>query len=47
MYKLYLKKCGGGGHSTVAGAQLENSTIEEAKEKLKNAINEYFEQNIE
>jgi len=42
-----LKNFGGGGHSTVAGVQIEGITIEEAREKLKNAINEYFEQNIE
>ena len=47
MYKLYLKKCGGGGHSTVAGAQLEKVSIQEAKEILKKSIDEYFEQNIE
>lgn len=45
--QIILEKLGGGGHSTVAGAQLENASIDEAKEKLKQAINEYFEQNIE
>ena len=45
--QIILEKLGGGGHSTVAGAQIEDITIDEAKEKLKNAINEYFEQNIE
>ena len=45
--QIILEKLGGGGHSTVAGAQIEGATIDEAKEKLKNAINEYFEQNIE
>ena len=45
--QIILEKLGGGGHSTVAGAQLENTSIDEAKEKLKQAINEYFEQNIE
>ena len=45
--QIILEKLGGGGHSTVAGAQIENSSIDEAKEKLKTAINEYFEQNIE
>lgn len=42
-----MKNFGGGGHSTVAGVQIEGVTIAEAKDKLKNAINEYFEQNIE
>ena len=45
--QIILEKLGGGGHSTVAGAQIENVSIDEAKEALKNAINEYFEQNIE
>lgn len=43
--QLILEKLGGGGHSTVAGAQIENVEIEEARERLKKAINEYFEQN--
>ncbi|QNU67093.1 DHH family phosphoesterase [Ruminiclostridium herbifermentans] len=41
--QMILEKLGGGGHMTVAGAQLENVTIEEAKERLKNAIHEYIE----
>jgi len=42
-----LKNFGGGGHSTVAGAQLQGIEIKEAREKLKIVIDEYFEQNIE
>lgn len=45
--QIILEKLGGGGHSTVAGAQIDSITIDEAKERLKVAINEYFEQNIE
>lgn len=41
--QMILEKLGGGGHMTVAGAQLENVTIEEAKVRLKNAIYEYIE----
>lgn len=41
--QMILEKLGGGGHMTVAGAQLENVSIEEAKERLKNAIHEYIE----
>ena len=33
---------GGGGHITLAGAQLENMTIDEAKQELINKIEEYF-----
>ena len=42
--QLILEKLGGGGHITLAGAQLENVTIEEAKQELINKINEYFEE---
>ena len=41
--QVMLEKLGGGGHMTVAGAQLPDVTIDEAKERLKNVINEYFE----
>ncbi len=40
--QLILEKLGGGGHITLAGAQLENMTLEEAKAELINRINEYF-----
>lgn len=40
--QIILEKLGGGGHITLAGAQLENMTIEEAKVELINRINEYF-----
>jgi c-di-AMP phosphodiesterase-like protein len=33
---------GGGGHITLAGAQVTGMTIEEAKQELINRINEYF-----
>jgi cyclic-di-AMP phosphodiesterase len=42
--QMILEKLGGGGHLTVAGAQLEGISVEEAKEKLKNAIIEYIEE---
>ena len=40
--QLILEKLGGGGHITVAGAQLEGLTMEEAKQELIIRINEYF-----
>lgn len=40
--QMILEKLGGGGHITLAGAQLENKTIEEAKQELKEKIEEYF-----
>ncbi len=39
-----MEKLGGGGHLTVSGAQLVGCTIEEAKEKIRNAIVEYLEE---
>ena len=40
--QIILEKLGGGGHITLAGAQLENITMEEAKQELIIRINEYF-----
>jgi len=42
--QLILEKLGGGGHLTVAGAQLKGVTMEKAVEQLKDAIYEYFEE---
>jgi c-di-AMP phosphodiesterase-like protein len=41
--QMIMEKLGGGGHLTVAGAQLEGISPDEAKEKLKEAIIEYIE----
>ena len=43
--QLILEKMGGGGHITLAGAQIEGMTIEEVKQELIQRINEYFEEN--
>ena len=40
--QLILEKLGGGGHITLAGAQLEGVTLEEAKQELIEKINEYL-----
>ena len=40
-----MEKLGGGGHLTMAGTQLKNSTYAEAKEKLLHAIDEYLKEN--
>ena len=40
--QLILEKLGGGGHITLAGAQLEKMSMEDAKQELINRINEYF-----
>ncbi len=42
--QVILEKLGGGGHMTVAGAQIEDSTMEEVRERLEKAIEEYFEE---
>ena len=42
--QVILEKLGGGGHITLSGAQLENMTIDEAKQELISKINEYFEE---
>ncbi|NBI06558.1 DHH family phosphoesterase [Senegalia massiliensis] len=42
--QLILEKLGGGGHLTVAGAQLDNVDIEQAKSKLEEAIDEFLKE---
>ena len=42
--QVILEKLGGGGHITLAGAQLEDMTIEEAKSELIEKIEEYYEE---
>ncbi len=43
--QLVLEKLGGGGHFDVAGAQVSDTTLTQAAERLKAAIDEYFENN--
>ena len=40
--QLILEKLGGGGHITLAGAQVEGMTQEEVKQELISIINQYF-----
>ncbi|MBR0427149.1 MAG: DHH family phosphoesterase [Clostridia bacterium] len=42
--QLILEKMGGGGHSTVAGAQVTGKSIDEVKQELIQRIDEYFEE---
>ena len=44
--QIILEKLGGGGHITVAGAQLEGVSLEEAKQEVVNRINEYFSESM-
>lgn len=37
-----MKNFGGGGHITLAGAQLDNMSLEEVKKELIKKIDEYF-----
>lgn len=39
-----MEKLGGGGHLTVSGGQLLGSTLDEAKDKIRHAIQEYLEE---
>ncbi len=41
--QVMMEKLGGGGHRTIAGAQLPGATIEEAKERVKKVIQEMIE----
>ncbi len=42
--QVILEKIGGGGHMTVAGAQIRGESFEEVKKRLTDAIFEYFEE---
>ena len=41
--QVMMEKLGGGGHRTIAGAQLPGATVEEAKEKVKGVIDMMLE----
>ncbi|MDD3252874.1 MAG: DHH family phosphoesterase [Lachnospiraceae bacterium] len=41
--QVMMEQLGGGGHRTIAGAQLEHVTIDEAKQRVKEVINEMLE----
>ena len=42
--QVILEKLGGGGHMTVAGAQYSDKNIDEVKDLLLNAVQEYFDE---
>ncbi len=42
--QVILEMLGGGGHLTIAGAQLKNKTIDEAKKELSRAVKKYLEE---
>ena len=41
--QVITEKLGGGGHMTIAGAQIEGSTMEEVVDNLKSIIDNYLE----
>lgn len=43
--QLIMEKMGGGGHLTMAGAQLSGVTVAKARDMLKGAMDEYFAEN--
>lgn len=42
--QVMMEKLGGGGHRTIAGAQMQGVTIEEAKERLKAVIRQMMDE---
>jgi cyclic-di-AMP phosphodiesterase len=44
--QVIMEKLGGGGHQTIAGAQILDMTLEEVIIKLKKSIKEYLEENV-
>ena len=42
--QVMMEKLGGGGHFTVSGAQLKDCSAEEAKERVRSAIDEYLKE---
>lgn len=41
--QVMMEQMGGGGHRTIAGAQLQNMTVEEAKQRVKEVIDEMLQ----
>ena len=41
--QVMMEKLGGGGHRTIAGAQIPDITVEEGKERLKAVIRQMLE----
>ena len=43
--QLILEGMGGGGHQTMAGAQIKDISLEDCRQRLLVAIDRYFEEN--
>ena len=43
--QIIMEKLGGGGHLTMAGAQLSDCTLESARQRLFEAIDDYLSKN--
>lgn len=44
--QLIMEYIGGGGHQTMAGAQIRDITIEQARERLTQAIDQYYDEHM-
>ena len=42
--QLIMERLGGGGHLNVAGAQIENCSIEEAKHRIQDILDDLMEE---
>ena len=42
--QIIMEKLGGGGHRTIAGAQMQGVSIQEAKDRLKEVIRQMLEE---
>ena len=42
---IIMEAMGGGGHKTMAATQLKNVSLDEVQNRLKEAINEYYNEN--
>ncbi|MBE7040902.1 MAG: phosphoesterase [Ruminococcaceae bacterium] len=45
--QMILEKLGGGGHMTIAGAQLSDVSLSDAKEQLEQAIDDYYLETVD
>ena len=41
--QIILEQMGGGGHLTMAGAQIESESVDDVKQQLLEAIDKYYE----
>ena len=44
MMQLIMERLGGGGHLNVAGAQIENSSVEEVKHRIQDILDQMLDE---